>query len=222
MENKKNPEPVRANAPAPAKKAKTKPAVRKKRKPRPSAGKASGGMERLRRAAVVLLAIVAVCGIVVSALSVRSELLQKKVTLVYAGMLQKENVVPIALTNAQVRACVRDTKRHGDTYAFSYFCSRTLQLDADTMSGYILFGNPAGSGCDLVLSIFDGDGSLIYRSGGVTPGNYLTQIRFSAEDWESGSYPCRAVVTAYKGHDLQYKCIGAQYSRLTVKVGETS
>ncbi len=197
--------------------------VAKVTKQKQSAGEGpGGGKERLRRAAFALLAVLAVFGIVVSALSVRSEQLQKKVTLLYAGMLERDNVMPIELSEKRVRESVRATKRHGDTHAFTYFCTRTLQLEANAMSGYILFGNPADNDCDLVLSIFDDKDALIYRSGGIKPGTYLTQIRLPVEAWEGGTYVCKAVVTAYKGTDLPYKCVGAQYSRLTVKVGETS
>ena len=235
--NKKSAQPVRGEKNAPAKKQDPKPARVKKAAPvkkvkpkrvtgekqAPSATKAPlGGREILRRAAVAAAVLLTVCGIVLSSVSLYNDLLEKKVPLYYAGMLQRENVMPIEMQDEQVRKSVRATKRHGKTHAFDYFCSRTIQLDPDSLSGYILFGNPAGNDCDLILSIFDSEDNLLFRSGGLTPGNYLTQIRLAVDGWENGEYACKAVVTAYRGQNIDYKCIGAQYSRLTVKVGETS
>ena len=224
---KKKPQAGKAK-PAPAKdksepvrKKKTAPA--KKTKPKLSVPKApADGRDLLRRIAIVLLAALTVSGIALSAVSLRNDRLQNKVTLLYAGMLQKANVMPITMQESDVRRNVRSTKRHGKTSAFTYYISRTLQLNADSLTGYILFGNPADNDCDLVLSVFDEADNLIYRSGGVRPGTYLTQIRPDVDGWALGAHNCKAVVTAYRGQDIAYRCIGAQYSRLTVKVGETS
>ena len=213
---KKKPEPARGKKAAPAKKTKPKPTE-------PSAPKAPlGSRESLRRAAIAVLAVLTAFGIVLSAVSLYNDLLQKKVTLYYGGMRQEYDVIPITMQEDEVRQSVRATKRHGKTHAFTYFCARTLQLDADSLTGYILFGNPAGNDCDLILSVFDEEDNLIYRSGGIAPGKYLTQIRPNVDEWEKGAYNCKAVVTAYRGQNIEYRCIGAQYSRLTVKVGETS
>ena len=180
------------------------------------------GKAILFRVLIAVTAVLAAFGIVLSAVSLRNEHLQRKVELYYAGMLQESGVSPITITDEQVRQSVRNTKRHGNTRAFTYYCARTLKLDAETRRGYILFGNPADNDCDLVLSILDENDNLIYRTGGVEPGKYLTMIRPDVDEWECGTYTCKAYVCAYEGEGLDYKCIGAQYSRLTVKIGETS
>lgn len=228
---KKKPSPAGKKKPVTAGKKKSaadrkiaKPAAAEKRvQTRASAPKAPVGVwESLRRAAIVAAALLAVFGVVLSVISVHNEKLQSKGVQYYAGLLQEECVQPIELTDEQVRQSVRNTMRHGQTHAFSYYCSRTLNLDADNLTGYILFGNPADNDCDLVLSIYDSEDNLIYRTGGLTPGKCITLIRPSVDEWERGTYACRAIVTAYRGQGLDYKCIGAQYSRLTVNVGVTS
>lgn len=224
MAKKKKPQENKAKSPVRAGKKKLAPTNRTKQelpkrfdaKARVSAG------EILRRAAIAALALLMVFGVVLTASAVRSDRLRRKITLNYVGMLEESCVLPIELSDEQVRERVRATKRHGDTHAFSYFCTRTLQLDPNTLNGYILFGNPADNDCDLVLSIFDEKDNLIFRSGGLQPGKYITLIRPNVDEWERGEYACKAVVTAYSGHDITYKCIGAQYSRLNVKVGESS
>lgn len=217
MANKKKPESAKKTKAVPVKKKKTEAAQTSA----PQARVRIESKELLRRIAIAALALLCCFGVVFSALSIRGERLQKKIPLSYAGVLQQSCLFPIGLDESQVRSSVRATKRHGQTYAFTYFCSQRLQLSADSMSGYILFGNPAENDCTLVLTILDKNDHLIYRSDGVEPGNYITQIR-PFFNMEGGVYPCKAYVSGYTGRDFQYKCVGVQYSRLDIEVGGTS
>ena len=227
MANEKKPVPANKKKPEQANKAKklsaqkTRPAAKKKTKAAPKKRARVSGTELLRRILIAALALLIVFGVVLSAVSLHEERLQKKITRTYSGLLQQECLFPIDLDEEQVRQNVRATKRRGQTRAFTYFCNDTLQLDAQSMSGYILFGNPADNDCTLVLSVTDENDRLIYCSDGVSPGKYITMVR-PLVPMESGTHACKAYVAAYKGRDERYKCVGVQYSRLTVEVGGSS
>lgn len=225
---KKKPEPAAKEKPEPAAKKKPEPAKMKKKasadKPMPektSARNPLPGTEILRRVLIAALAVLVVCAGVLSGYSLHGERLQQKLDVHYTGILQRDNLHPIAFEDEQVKAHVRATKRHGQTGAFTFFCNNTLRLSNVNMTGFILFGNPADNDCALVLTILDKDGNRIYRSGGVQPGQYISRIHPSVE-WEDGDYACTAYVSAFRGEGKDYRCIGVQYTRLTVKVGETS
>ncbi len=222
--NSRSPEPQRKKKPAPGKKKST---VSAKKKPKPAGASEPkahariGVGEVLRGVSVVLLSLVICFGLVLSVVSFRGEQLQKKVVLSYSGVLQRECLFSIDFEDGQVRNFVESTKRRGQTRAFTFFCNTTLLLNADSMSGYILFGNPAENDCDLVLSIVDENGDLIYRSDGVQPGKYISQIRpFVAP--EKGAHVCTAYVSGYRIRDQRYECVGVQYMDLAVEVGGSS
>ena len=231
--NKKKPEPVKnkksvlaKKKPEPVKKARSVPKKRKQPKtaesPVPKMRASIGGKDRLRRAGIAALALVCCFGIVLSAVSLHAERLQKKVTMIYSGVLQQMCLFPIKFEEDQVRSFVRTTKRRGQTGAFTYFCNTVLQLDTESRSGYILFGSPAGNDCELVMTVLDENGRVFYRSDGVLPGSYITQIQpyFIPE---SGVHTYTVYVTGYERQgDFRYKCVGVQYSRLRVEVGESS
>ncbi len=223
MANKKKPAPISKTKTAQAKKKKPIAVNQKSPKPvEPSAPKSrADGREILRRAAIAALAVVLVFGIALTVDSMRGELLQNKITLVYSGVLQQESLFSIEAEDDWVHEGVRATKRHGQTRAFTCFCNDTLQLNEANMTGYIYFGNPVDNDCTLVLSVFDKNNTLLYRSGGVEPGKYVTQIR-PFYVLAKGTYPCTAYISAYAGRDQDYRCVGVQYMHLTVKVGETS
>ena len=170
----------------------------------------------LRRCAILLLCIGLVFGTVLSAVSVRSELLQKKYRFIYGGSLQKECLFDLTIDAESVRKYVREMDRHGQTRKFAFFCNDTLA--PDTMNGLcaIMFGSPDTNDCILILSIYDENGDMLYRSDGVEPGKYISQIRL-VTDMENGAHTCRAYVTAYDRDN--YACIGVQYTDLTVQIG---
>lgn len=216
---KKGSEPAKNKKAVPVKKKKTEPA--EPAAPKKRAPIFSG--ETLRRVLIAAVALLCCFGFVLSAVSVHGELLQRKAAFPYQGVQQRDCLFPIDFEEGQLRALIDSTKRHGQTRAFTYFCNSALQVNEATMTGYILFGNPAGNDCDLVLSIVDENGDVIYRSDGVKPGSYITQIRPSI-DPQFGTQECTAYVSGYTGTDepFLYKCVGVQHSRLIVQMGESS
>ena len=172
-----------------------------------------------RTGAVLLLCIGILFGTVLTAVSVRGELLKKKIQFVYSGILQDECLFDLTIDADLARQKVQDMKRHGQIRKFSFFCNDALSPDPTNGNCMIMFGNPDTNDCILVLSIMDENGNLLYRSGGVEPGKYISQIRL-APNVLSAAKSYRAYVSAYDRDG--YSCIGVQYTTLTVQSGGES
>ena len=170
----------------------------------------------LRVVCMIVLALICIGGIVCSAVSIRNEKLRDQVYFVYSGDLQKRGLYPIKLTGEEQKTKVKKTKRHGQLGKFQYYCVSDLRMQSSNMDSTIRFGNVSTNDCVLVLSVVDAAGHLLYRSGGVEPGNYISRIRLS-QPLEDGTYDCRAYVAAYDRQTFAY--LGAQYSALNVIIG---
>ena len=172
----------------------------------------------LRRALIALLCAGMAFGTLLAAFSVRGELLQRKLPFVFGGQMQRTCIFDLDLGEEELRLRMQNTKRHGQTTAFTYFCNDELYLPSAYEGGVIMFGSPADNDCVLILTIVDDEGTVVYRSDGVAPGKYITSIN-PAISRENGSRACRVYVTGYEMTKHGYVCIGTQYSRLTVQIG---
>ena len=79
-----------------------------------------------------------------------------------------------------------------------------------------MFGNVTTNNCILTLTIRDANGELLYSSGGLKPGNYISRISLLFNR-PAGTYNCRAYVAAFDPQT--FRQIGVQYSKLTVEIG---
>lgn len=171
----------------------------------------------IRLVAIVVVAAVLAASVPLAWIGVRNARMQEHALYVFNGVLQEESIFNITLDEKDQTYRAAETHRHGQTGKFSYFCDSTLVLASRNAYGPIVFGNPSANDCILVLTILDKDGEMLYRSGGVLPGKYISQIRLLSAPDESGTYACRAYVSAY---DRQTKeRIGVQYSKLSVQIG---
>lgn len=170
----------------------------------------------------VLLAVcsaVLVFAVCLSVVSGYNEFLLQKVGTGYAAVLQRESVYPIGIDADEEVQRIRETNRHGQKTAFRYFCEEEITFRNCTSFGALILANPQSNDCDLVATIFDKDGRILYRSDGIEPGKYLSQIRLM-EGLQAGEYPCRLYVT---GFDRQtQKAVGVQYTKLKIIVEENT
>lgn len=172
----------------------------------------------LRCALIALLCAGILSGTLLAAFSIRGELLQRRLPFVFGGQMQRTCIFDMDLGEEEFRLRMQNTKRHGQTTAFKYFCNDVLALPSAHEGGVIMFGSPADNDCVLILTIVDDEGRVVYRSDGVAPGKYITMIN-PAISRENGNCLCRAYVTGYEMTKHGYVCIGTQYSRLTVQFG---
>ncbi|MGN0635600.1 MAG: hypothetical protein ACI4I5_05200 [Acutalibacteraceae bacterium] len=170
----------------------------------------------------VLLAVcsaVLVFAICLSVVSGYNEFLLQKVGTGYAAVLQRESVYPIGIDADEEVQRIRETNRHGQKTAFRYFCEEEIIFRNCTSFGALILANPESNDCDLVATIFDKDGRILYRSDGIEPGKYLSQIRLM-QGLQAGEYSCRLYVTGFD-RETQ-KAVGVQYTKLKIIVEENT
>lgn len=170
-----------------------------------------------KTALLILCAGVFVAAVCFAVASGYNEFMLRKIGVSYAAVLQRESVYDIGIDAEEVKQRVKDTDRNGQKSAFGYFCESEISLRNSTQYGALIFGNPESNDCDLVATILDKDGRLLYRSDGIAPGKYLSQIRLFA-GLEAGEHTCRLYVVGFD-RETQ-KAVGVQYTKLKIVVEE--
>lgn len=168
---------------------------------------------------LAVCSVVLIFAVCLSVVSGYNEHLLKKVGTDYACVLQKESIYPIGIDAQETVQRIKETNRHGQKTAFQYFCEEEITFRNCTSFGALILANPQTNTCDLVATIFDKDGRVLYRSNGIEPGKYLSQIRLM-EGLQAGEYACRLYVA---GFDRQtQKSVGVQYTKLKIIVEENT
>lgn len=166
---------------------------------------------------LILCAGVLVFSVCFAVVSGYNEFLLKKVGVSYAAILQRESVYDINIDADAVKQRVKDTDRNGQKSSFAYFCEEKITFRNCTQYGALIFANPETNDCDLVVTLLDKDGHLLYRSDGIAPGKYLSQIRLFA-GLEAGEHTCRLYVAGFDRETR--KPVGVQYTKLKIIVEE--
>ena len=171
----------------------------------------------LRRIVLIALAVVMAASVCLVIFGLRGENLRTAANTTFNGVMQKDSLYAMDIDEKAQIDKVKETPRGGQTAKFRYFTSTYLRLDYAFAYTPIVFGNVSSNDEILVFSIVDDEsGILMYRSGGIEPGNYVSQIRL-LHAYSAGEYTCRMYVTAYDRET--YACRGVQYTDLTVMVG---
>lgn len=170
-----------------------------------------------KSALLILCAGVFVAAVCFAVASGYNEFMLRKIGVSYAAVLQRESVYDIGIDAEEVKQRVKDTDRNGQKSAFGYFCEEELSLRNSTQYGALIFGNPESNDCDLVATILDKDGRLLYRSDGIAPGKYLSQIRLM-DGLDAGEHTCRLYVVGFDRETR--KPVGVQYTKLKIVVEE--
>ena len=173
-------------------------------------------MGTARLVAIILTVAVLVSAIPITLIGVRAIRLKQLVPERYNGIEQQADLIPVTFSEEEIAQRLKKMHRHGQTGKFDYFCDPTVEMDLSIARGLIQFVNPATNDCTLILSIYDKDGKLIYRSNGVPPGQEIVRVSVPY-DTQKGPYDCRAYIGAYNRRTGER--LGVQYSKLTVTLG---
>lgn len=161
-------------------------------------------------------AAVLVVSIVVAGFGIRNYRLKESVEYAFVGTLENKSVRAIEISEEEQLERVKEMKRKGQKSKFDFFCNTGIEFEYATAYGSLVLANVATNDSVFVVSILDEDGNLIYRSGGIEPGKYLSQIRLFAPP-ENGKHDCRLYVSAYDPNTNEL--IGVQYTNLTIWIG---
>ena len=133
----------------------------------------------------------------------------------YGSIDDKERKIEISEDKQLERADA--VKRHGHKNKFTFFTNTEIDFEKWYSGGKLIFGNVSQNACDLVVTIFSEDGkTILYRSDGIEPGHYISEIRMF-EQLAHGSYKTKMFVAGYE-HDSN-KLVGIQYVKIKLIVG---
>ncbi len=172
---------------------------------------------RTRMILVLVISVIFIVSAVSAAIAVRNYRLLQSVEFVFSGNLEQRSARNIEISEEEQAERVKAMKRKGQKSKFDFFCNSEIEFEYGTDYGSLVLANVSTNDCILVASILTDDGTLIYRSGGIEPGRYISQIRLFAPP-EDGEHNCRVFVTAYEKDT--YELIGVQYTDLTIWIGE--
>ena len=173
-------------------------------------------MKKVKAVLIPIIALIMVVAVLLSAFSIRNYRLNKILEYNYIGTLENRSVRDIEINEEEQAERAKDMKRKGQKSKFDFFCNNEIEFEYSTAYGTLVLANIATNDCIIVASIFDEDENLIYRSGGIEPGRYLSQIRLFAPP-KDGKHTCRLYVSAYDKETNEV--IGVQYTDLTIWIG---
>ncbi len=130
----------------------------------------------------------------------------------------------ISITDEQQMEYVKQTNAKGNTRAFKFYANTEMQILTSTSSLPISVANPTSSRVVLLFTLVDENGAMLYRSRGITPGQYLNNITLY-KPLEYGDNELTLYVSAFSAEEgkdggTEYKKEGTQRAKIKIKVGE--
>lgn len=96
------------------------------------------------------------------------------------------------------------------------YLNASLTSGDDFICEDLYFENPSQNKCDLILTLIDEDGNIIYRSLGVKPGTELRSIPLY-DGVSYGNHKITAAVNAYDSVTMKKKAVG--FTEVSMKIG---
>ncbi|MEI6578261.1 MAG: hypothetical protein WCN92_02215 [Eubacteriales bacterium] len=135
----------------------------------------------------------------------------------YNGLIEESvNVRDIEVGLDEQLQKAADTKSGGNKRAFKFFANKDLMIDEWYGQMPLVLGNIDSNKCDFLVTILDKNDKILYRSMGITPGNYLPSVKLF-EMMDYGTYDLMVIVAAY--NQKTFEKIGVQHMKLKLVIG---
>ena len=174
----------------------------------------------------IIIAVVAVVTIaaLIAVLSVVLVRDAENFPAIYSGRnFASDEVGTIAIPDEQQQKYVKDTAAKGDTRKFSFYTNTEISVSKQDSLVPIAFSNPSAGKHILLCSIVNEDGVVVYRSLGLAPGQYVSNVRFS-QYLKYGTNELTMYVSAFEttkeDDEMFYDKVGTQKVKLKVVCGE--
>ena len=142
---------------------------------------------------------------------------------IYSGRSFDDSEVSLIAISAEKQAeHIRNTEVKGDKNKFAFYANTAISVSEPDSLLPIAFSNPTINEDILLCSLVNKDGVVVYRSLGVVPGRYLTNIRLSRY-LDYGVNELTLYVSAFRAEgtedDYHFEQIGTQKAKIEVHVG---
>ncbi len=143
---------------------------------------------------------------------------------VYGGRnFADDEVGVIAISQEQQEEFIKNTKAKGNTRKFSFYANTAMEVSKPDSLLPVSIANPSTSEEILLCTIVNENGVIVYRSLGIIPGRYVSNVRLS-QYLDYGKNELTLYVSAFKaegeGDTLTYKKLGTQTAEIEVTVGD--
>ena len=143
---------------------------------------------------------------------------------IYSGRnFDSSEVAFIAISDEKQHEYIDGMKVKGNTSKFSFYCNTEISVSKQDSLVPIAFSNPTMSENILLCTIVNEDGVIVYRSLGVVPGRFITNVRFS-QYLKFGMNEFTMYVSAFEptkdSDEILYNRVGTQKVKIKVACGE--
>lgn len=165
---------------------------------------------------IVLPIILFVFGVIGVSRSVLINVPSEIRSLEYEGRKESETVAQPSVFNRQQQQVFMESLKAGGSRKFDFYINSVISVNDDSVTENLCFGNPEGNGYVLIATIYDKDGTEIYRSLGLESGREINSAKmFVALPY--GLHDVKVAVNAYDGKTNEK--IGTKYAAVKLAVG---
>ena len=165
---------------------------------------------------VVLPLILIVCGIIGIFKSVPMNVPKEIRSYEYNGKLESEEAALESVFNSQQQGVFVDSVKSHGSGKFDFYINTVVEIDDNSETHNLCFGNPEENDCILIATIFDDDGRILYRSLGLESGKELNKAKM----FEYLKYGMHDVTVSVNAYDQKSKeKIGTRYAEIKLAVG---
>ena len=129
----------------------------------------------------------------------------------------------IQISSEQQSTYVEAMKVKGNKNKFSFYANTEIAVSKPDSAVPIAFSNPSFNDSVLLCQIVDSDGVIVFRSLGVVPGKYITNVKFS-DYLDYGENELTMYVTAFRAveseNGVAFEQVGKQKTDIKIVCGE--
>ena len=134
----------------------------------------------------------------------------------FNGRTESEAIAEDSAFNIRQQQVLIDSLNAKGSRKFSFYINSIVNVDDDFSTEDLCFGNPKTNDCILIATVYEKDGTVIYRSLGLEAGKEINKATL----FDELSYGIHDVKVAVNAYDKETnKKIGTKYAKIKIAVG---
>ena len=134
----------------------------------------------------------------------------------FNGRTESEAIAEDSAFNIRQQQVLIDSLNAKGSRKFSFYFNSIVNVDDDFSTEDLCFGNPKTNDCILIATVYEKDGTVIYRSLGLEAGKEINKATL----FDELSYGIHDVKVAVNAYDKETnKKIGTKYAKIKIAVG---
>ncbi len=163
---------------------------------------------------IILLVVAVITGIVILVNSVFMNVPTAIRNEEFSGKFESDTSATESILNKQQKNVMVKLLREKGCKDFDFYINSVVEIDDKFRTNSLMFGNM--SDYVLVATIYDNDGTVLYRSLGLKPNKEINEATFF-DEMEYGQHNVKVAVNAY--NKKTYEKIGTKFAELSLTIG---